>query len=69
MGLICKRVHLATGSWSSWVVVAGGGVALGHGVVQRARVRWAMGLSMSAVSFSVVFLVSVSGMMPTLGAE
>ena len=51
------------------MVVAGGGVALGHGVVRHAHVRWEMGLSMSAVSFSVVFLVSVSGMMPTLGAE
>ena len=49
--------------------VAGGGVALGHGVVQRARVRWSMGSSVSAVSFSVVFLVSVGGMMSTLGYE
>ena len=35
-------------------------------MVQRARVRWAMG---SSVSFSVVFLVSVGGMMSTLGDE
>ena len=47
--------------------VAGGGVARGHGVVQRDRVRWAMGSSVSSVSFSVVFLVSVGGMMSTLG--
>ena len=46
--------------------VAGGGVALGHGVVRRACVRWAMG---SSVSFYVVFLVSVGNIMSTLGDE
>ena len=49
--------------------VAFGGVALGHGVVRRARVRWAMGSSVSAVSFSIVFLVSIGGIMYILGAE
>ena len=49
--------------------VAGGGVALGHGVVQCARVRWAMDSSVSAVSFYVVLLVSVNGMMSPLGDE
>ena len=46
------------------VVVSG--VARGHGVAQHARVRWAMGYSMS---FSVLFLVSVGGIMSTLGDE
>ena len=55
-------VLLATGLWSSWSGVAD--------VVQRAHVRWEMGLSDSAVPVSILFLVvSVSGMMSTLGAE
>ena len=58
MGLICDRVLLATGSWASWVGVAG--------MVRRACVRWAVGLS---VSVSVLFLVSGGGMMSTLGVE
>ena len=66
---MCDLVCLATGSWSSWVGVAFGGMDLGHGVVRRACVRWEMGLSLSAVSFPVVFLVSVRGMMSTLGSE
>ena len=66
---MCDRVRLATGSWSIWVGVADGGVARGHGVVRRARVRWAMGSSVSAVSFSIVFLVSIGGIMYILGAE
>ena len=49
--------------------VAGGGVAIGHGVVRRARVQWAMGLSVFSVSFSVVFLVPVRVMMSNLGDE
>ena len=57
LGLIYDRVLLATGSWASWVGVAG--------VVRCARVRWAMG---SSVSVSVLFLVS-GGMMSTLGSE
>ena len=44
-------------------------MALVHGVVRRARVRWLMGSSVSDVSFSVVFFVSVSGMLSTLGSE
>ena len=36
------------------------------GVVQRARVQWAMGLS---VLIYVLFVVSGGGMMSTLGAE
>ena len=35
-------------------------------MVRRARVRWAMG---SSVSVSLLFLVSGGGMMSTLGAE
>ena len=38
-------------------------------MVRRARVQWEMGLYVSYVSFSVVFLVSISGMMSTLGYE
>ena len=41
-------------------------MAQGHGVARRARVWWAMGSSMS---FSVLFLVSVGGIMSTLGDE
>ena len=63
------RVSLATGSWFSWVGVAGGGVAQGHGVVRHARVRWAMDFFVLSMSFSVAFLVSVGGMISTLGYE
>ena len=49
--------------------VSGVGVDRGYGVVRRACVRWVMGLSVSYVSFSIVFLVSVSGMISTLGDE
>ena len=49
--------------------IAGDGVSQGHGVGRRARVKWAMSLSVSSVSFFVVFLVSVGGMMSTLGDE
>ena len=49
--------------------VVGCGVARGHGVVRHACVLWSMGSSVSSVSFSVVFLVSVGGMMSTLGDE
>ena len=46
--------------------VAGSGVARGHGVALRACVRWVM---VSYMSFSVLFLVSVGGIMSTLGDE
>ena len=58
LGLIFYRVLLVTGSWASWVGVAG--------VIRRARVRWVMG---SSVSVSVLFLISGGSMMSTLGAE
>ena len=59
---MCDHVLLATDSWSSWSGVAG--------VIRRARVRWAMGSSVSAVPVSILFLViSVGGMMSNLGAE
>ena len=66
---MCDCVRLATCLWSSWVGLSGGGVALGHGVVRRDPVQWVIGLSVSSVSFSIVFLVSISGMISTLGAE
>ena len=66
---MCDRVCLATGSWFSGVGVAGGGMYRGHGVGWRARVQWVMGSSVSSVSFSVVLLVSVGGMMSTIGDE
>ena len=49
--------------------VSGGGVARGHSMVRRACVGWAMGSSVSTVSFSVVFLVFVGSMMSTHGDE
>ena len=59
---MCYRFLLVTGSWSSWLGVAD--------VVRRSHVRWAMGSSVSVVPVSVLFLVvSVAGIMSTLGAE
>ena len=59
---MCDSFLLATGPWSSWLGVAG--------VVRRAHVRWVMGLSVSDVPVFVLFLVvSVGGMMSTIGAE
>ena len=59
---MCNRVLLATGLWSSWSGVAG--------VVRHDCVRWDMGSSVSAVPVYVLFkVVSVGGMMSTLGAE
>ena len=46
--------------------VVGSGVAQGHVVDRRARVQWAMG---SSVLFSVLLLVSVGGILSTLGDE
>ena len=58
LGLICKRVLLASGLWARLMGVAG--------MVRRARVRWVMGLS---VLVSVLFVVSGTGKMSTLGYE
>ena len=63
-GSVCNRVRLTTVLWPGLMGVSGSGVAQGHGMAQRARVRWDMGSSMS---FSVLLFVSVGGIMTTLG--